>query len=190
MQIHELTQRQLNEASIADTIKSAGSAVKTGVQNMQNRQAVANVERGAAAQAKTQTQAAKYAEILKSRGYTGKPAAVPAVTGPQTITAAIGNTAGEYTKTGQTWTNELGQQITEPNSIAYLDSILADENKTAAVDATSAMQASAGPVMTSVEVDQAIRRLGLSQQQLNAFQAQAQQNTGFVQAFLKRLGLK
>jgi hypothetical protein len=43
--------------------------------------------------------------------------------------------------------------------------------------------------MTSVDVDQAIRQLGFSQEQLKAFQTLATQNSGFVQAFLKRLGL-
>jgi hypothetical protein len=178
MQIHELTKRNITEASIADRI------------------AASNVAAGTARQQEIQAQAAQYAAKLRAQGYTGKSTIAP-LAGPQTITAAIGNTTGEYTKTGQTWTNELDQRITDPNSIAYLDSILADQNKTAtsqagAVQPTQAgavQTGGAGAVMTSVDVDQAIRQLGLSQEQLRAFQAQATQNPGFVLAFLKRLGL-
>jgi hypothetical protein len=211
MQIHELTKPQLKEASIADRIKTAGTAVAQAVKNpkqaaqqvgqayqgFNDKMAAANVARGTAQQQQTQAQAAKYAQALQRQGYTGKSAVAP-LAGPQTITAAIGNTTGEYTKTGQTWTNELDQRVTDPNSIAYLDSILADQNKTApgqagAVQPTQAgaVQTGAGAsaIMTTADVDQAIRQMGLSQEQIKAFQSQATQNPSFVKAFLKRLGL-
>ena len=211
MQIHELTQRTITEASIADRIKTAGTAVAQAVKNPQqtvqqakqayqgfnDKMAAANVARGTAQQQQTQAQAAKYAQALQRQGYTGKSAVAP-LAGPQTITAAIGNTTGDYTKTGQTWTNELNQRVTDPNSIAYLDSILADQNKIApgqagAVQTTQAgaVQTGAGAsaIMTTADVDQAIRQMGLSQEQIKAFQSQATQNPSFVKAFLKRLGL-
>ena len=90
MQIHELTKRTVTEASIADRIKSAASAVKTGVQSIpgkiaqsdivqQNIKPVAQtLQQGDAwnpvayasnKQAATQAQAAKYAQILQKQGY-------------------------------------------------------------------------------------------------------------------------
>jgi hypothetical protein len=88
MQIHELTQLTLTEASIADRIKSAASAVKTGVQSIpgkiaqsdtvqQNIKPLAQtLQQGDAwnpvayasnKQAATQAQAAKYAQILQKQ---------------------------------------------------------------------------------------------------------------------------
>jgi hypothetical protein len=191
MQIHELT--QLKEASIADRIKSVGTAVKTGVQNMQDRQAASNVAAGQAQQDKTQAQAAKYAEILKSRGYTGQTAAATAAAGTvqpgqriKIVATQPNGTQSNYYKTDKGWENELGQPVTNPTSVAYLEKLYATQVRPAAGSATTGQ---AGAVMTAVDVDQAIRQLGLSQQQLKAFQSQATQNPGFVQAFLKRLGL-
>ena len=69
MQIHELTQPTLTEASIADRIKSAASAVKTGMQNAGDAMAANNVAQATAQQQKTQAQAAKYAQILQRQGY-------------------------------------------------------------------------------------------------------------------------
>ncbi len=198
MQIHELT--QLNEASIVDRIKQAGTAVKTGVQNMQNRQAAANVATAQAQQDKTQAQAARYAEILRSRGYTGQTAAATAAAGAvqpgQHIKVVYtppnqpNGPKSNYYKTDKGWENELGEPVTIPASVAYLEKLYAAQVRpTAGTAAGASAPNQASAVMTSVDVDQAIRQLGLSQQQLKAFQAQATQNPGFVQAFLKRLGL-
>jgi hypothetical protein len=184
MQIHELTQRTITEASIVDRIK-------TGVQNIQDKAAVANVAAGQAQQDKTQAQAAQYAEILRKRGYTGQtaPVATSAVQPGQRIkiVATLPNgTQSNYYKTDKGWENDLDQPIKNANSIAYLEKLYAKQVG-AAPGPGAAGQASA--VMTSVDVDRAIARLGLSRSQLQAFQAQATQNPGFVQAFLKRLGL-
>ena len=188
MQIHELTQRTITEAGIVDRIK-------TGVQNIQDKAAAANVAAGQAQQDKTQAQAAQYAEILRKRGYTGQtaPVATSAVQPGQRIkiVATLPNgTQSNYYKTDKGWENELGQPIKNANSIAYLEKLYAKQPATGTTSAGAVQTgASASSVMTTVDVDQAIRQLGLSQQQLKAFQAQAAQNPGFVQAFLKRLGL-
>jgi hypothetical protein len=182
MQIHELTQRTVTEASIADRIK-------TGVQNIQDRGAAANQAAGLAQQQQTQTQAAKYAEILRKQGYTGQTAAATAAAGAvqpgqriKVVATLPNGTQSNYYKTDKGWENELDQPIKHPSSVAYLEKLYAAQVRPAAGPA-------AGAVMTSVDVDQAIRQLGMSQQQLKAFQTQAAQNPGFVQAFLKRLGL-
>ena len=98
MQIHELTRRTVAEASIADRIKSAASAVKTGVQNIPGKIAQSDVvqqnikplaqtvQQGDAwnpvayasnKQAATQAMAAKYAQQLQAKGY-GTAATAPA----------------------------------------------------------------------------------------------------------------
>jgi hypothetical protein len=109
-------------------------------------------------------------------------------------------TQSNYYKTDKGWENELGQPVKHPNSIAYLEKLYTAQVRPAAGTTTAgAVQTTtAGPVqtggaassvMTTADVDQVIRQLGLSQQQIQAFQAQATQNPGFVRAFLKRLGL-
>ena len=189
MQIHELTQRTVTEASIADRIK-------TGIQNIGDRNAAANAAQATAQQQKTQAQAAKYAQILQRQGY-GTAATAGALQPGQRIKIVVtlpNGTQSNYYKTDKGWENELGQPIKNANSISFLEKQYAKRPTVAgAVQPTSAgaVQTGAGAqaVMTSVEVDQAIRQLGLSQEQLRAFQAQATQHPGFIQAFLKRLGL-
>ena len=188
MQIHELT--QLKEASIADRIK-------TGVQNIQDRAAAANVAAGKAQQDKTQAQAAQYAAKLRAQGYTGQtaPAATSAVQPGQRVLVSApppnqpNGPKSNYYKTDKGWENELDQAITDPNSIAYLEKLYAAQVKPTTGAGTVGATGQAGAVMTSVDVDRAIGQLGLTRDQLKAFQAQATQNPGFVRAFLKRLGL-
>jgi hypothetical protein len=202
MQIHELTKRNLKEASIIDKIKSGASAVKTGVQNIQAQAAAANVAAGQAQQDKTQAQAAQYAAKLRAQGYTGQTAPAPtsAVAAGQRVLVSApprGQPNGpkaNYYKTDKGWENELDQPITNPTSIAYLEQLYAAQVRPAggAVRPTTAgpvQTGGAGAVMTGGDIDQAIRQLGLTTQQLQAFQTQATQNPGFIQAFLKRLGL-
>lgn len=110
MQIHELTQRTVTEASIADTIRSAASAVKTGVQNIGDRSAAANAAQATAQQQKTQAQAAKYAQTLQRQGY-GTAATAPA---PATTTSAT-QTPAEPIK--------LGGQTLDPNNPNYANLI-------------------------------------------------------------------
>jgi hypothetical protein len=202
MQIHELTKRNLKEASIIDKIKSGASAVKTGVQNIQAQAAAANVAQGQAQQDKTQAQAARYAEILRKQGYTGQTSATPtsSVAAGQRILVQVptqNNPNGpkaNYYKTSTGWENELNQPVTNPTSVAYLEKIYATQVRPAGgtvrpTTAGAVQTGGAGAVMTGGDIDQAIRQLGLTTQQLQAFQTQATQNPGFVQAFLKRLGL-
>jgi hypothetical protein len=200
MQIHELTRPTLTEASIADRIKSAASAVKTGIQNTGDAIAANNAAQATAQQQKTQAQAAKYAQTLQRRGY-GTAATGPAPTSAvqpgqriKIVATQPNGTQSNYYKTDKGWENELKQPIKNANSIEYLEKLYAKRPTSAgAVQPTSAGAVQTGTgasaVMTSVDVDQTIRQLGLSQEQLKAFQTQATQNPGFVQAFLKRLGL-
>jgi hypothetical protein len=181
MQIHELTKRNITEASIADRI------------------AASNVAAGTAQQQEIQAQAAQYAQKLQRQGY--GTAATASATGAlqpgqriKVVVTLPNGTQSNYYKTDKGWENELEQPIKNANSISFLEKQYAKRPTVAgAVQPTSAgaVQTGAGAqaVMTSVDVDQAIRQLGLSQEQLRAFQAQATQNPGFVQAFLKRLGL-
>jgi hypothetical protein len=200
MQIHELT--QLNEAGVLDRIRQAGSAVKAGAQNISAQAAADNVAQASAQQQKTQDQAAKYAEILRKQGFTGQTAPAPtsAVGAGQRVLVTApppGQPTGpkaNYYKTDKGWENELGQPITNPTSVAYLEKLYAGTARPAAgaVQSRSAQAVrtgGAGAVMTGGDIDQAIRQLGLSPQQLQAFQTQATQNPGFVPAFLKRLGI-
>jgi hypothetical protein len=187
MQIHELTKRNITEASIADRIK-------TGMQNIGDRSAAANAAQATAQQQATQAQAARYAQILQRQGY-GTAATAGALQPGQRIKIVVtlpNGTQSNYYKTNQGWENDLGEPIKSANSIAYLEKLYARRPTSAgAVQPAGAVPTGTGAqaIMTSVDVDQAIRQLGLSQQQLQAFQAQATQNPGFVQAFLKRLGL-
>lgn len=194
MQIHELTQRTVTEASIADTIKSAAGAVKTGIQAMPDKIAAANVAAGQAQQDKTQAQAAQYAEKLRAQGFTGQTAAAPTSAvqpGQRVLVVATqpNGTKANYYKTDKGWENEMNQPITDPASIAYLEKLYAAQVKPTTGAGAVGATGQAGAVMTSVDVDRAIAQLGLTRDQLNAFQAQATQNPGFVRAFLKRLGL-
>lgn len=205
MQIHELTKTIITEAGLIDRLKSAASAVKTGVQNQQDKMAdkmaAANAAQATAQQNKTQAQAAEYAKILKSRGYTGQTTTPPTPTPAgalqpgqriKVVATQPSGTQSNYYKTDKGWENELGRPITNSTSIAYLEKLYAAQVPPTAGTATgtSATTGQAGAIMTSVDVDRAIQQLGLSQQQLQAFRAQATQNPGFVQAFFKRLGLK
>ena len=191
MQIHELTQPTLTEASIADRIK-------TGMQNIGDRAAVANATMATAQQQKTQAQAAKYAQTLQRQGY-GTAATAPAPTGAlqpgqriKIVVTLPNGTQSNYYKTDKGWENELGQPIKNANSISFLEKQYAKRPTSAgAVQPAGAVQTGTGAqaIMTTADVDQAIRQMGLSQEQIKAFQSQATQNPSFVQAFLKRLGL-
>lgn len=186
MQIHELT-----EASFLQKIKSGTQqAVSTATQAVKDIPAVQTVAQGkvyspqALAQAQQQRyakQAAQAAQKLQAQGYKSQ-SATPV--GQQQVTAAIGGARGEYFKTGDVWTNELGQTITNPQSIAYLDSILANTPKTARP--TGSAQA----VMTTPEFNQALAQAQISPRQLETLRATVAQNPSFTQALLKRLGLK
>jgi hypothetical protein len=165
---------------------------------MADKMAAANAVQATAQQNKTQAQAAEYAKILKSRGYTGQ-TTTPTPAGTlqpgqriKVVATQPSGTQSNYYKTDKGWENELGQPITNSTSIAYLEKLYAAQVQPTAGTATgtSATTGQAGAVMTSIDVDRAIQQLGLSQQQLQAFRAQATQNPGFVQAFFKRLGLK
>lgn len=173
MQIHELT-----EAGLMQRLKQGAQAV---AQSPAFKPQTTQQSR----QTSYATQAAAAAEKLRAQGYkTATPSTAVAPGQQMKVTATIGGVAANYIKTATGWQNELGQPITNPQSVAFLDKLL--NQKTTPPAATTG---ASGAIMTSVELDQAIRQLGLSQQQLQAFQDQAANNPGFVRAFLKRLGI-
>lgn len=190
MQIHELTEAGVLQRLKAGVQQAAGAATQAvkdlpAVQTVAQGKATSPQAYAQAQQQRYAKQAAAAAQKLQAQGY--KASTVTPVAGqPIKVTANIGGVSANYVKTATGWQNELGQPITNPQSIAYLDSLL--PKPSAAAPGTAASSAGSA-VMTTPEVDQAIRQLGLSQQQLKAFQAQAQQNPSFVRAFLKRLGL-
>jgi len=201
MQIHELT--QLKEASIADRIKSVGTAVKTGVQNMQDKIATSNVAAGQAQQDKTQAQAAQYAEKLRKQGYTGQPAAAPTSAvqpGQRVLVTAIqpNGTKTNYYKTNQGWENELGQPVTNPTSVAYLEKLYASQARPGASSAGAVQTTSAGAVqtggaqavMTSGDFNSALTQLNMNTTQIAGLKQKITQDPSFANVFLRALGLK
>jgi hypothetical protein len=176
MQIHELTEAGLMQR------------LKQGAKNLAQSPAVTPQGLQQARSDNYGSQAAKAAQKLQAQGYKVAAPGTGVTPGqPMKVTATVGGVSANYVKTATGWQNELGQPVTNPQSVTYLDQLLAQQQ--GAQPATPSANRPGGAIMTTAEVNQAIRQLGLSQQQLNAFQAQASQNPGFVRAFLKRLGL-
>ena len=193
MQIHELTKKKLDEASIADTIKSAGTAVAQAVKNPQqtvqqakqayqgfnDRMAAANVARGTAQQQKTQAQAAKYAQALQRQGY--GTAATASATQPATQPAQQSMILGPD-----------GQPLTTPAQPA---ASVATTQPAGAVN-TNRLQAQAvatgqaGAVMTTPDFNAAIRQLNLTPTHIDSLKDGFAKNASFATAFLKATGLK
>ena len=201
MQIHELT--QLKEASIADRIKSAASAVKTGMQNTSDRIAANNVAQATAQQDKTQAQAAKYAQTLQRQGY-GTAATAPAPAAPATQTPAQ--------------TISVGGQTLDPNNPAYANLIAnAQATQQPAATATPATTTPASPaaapqaagavntnrlqagpvalggapaVMLAGDFNAALSGLKLNTNHIKELKDKIAQDASFANAFLKALGLK
>jgi hypothetical protein len=206
MQIHELTQPTLTEASIADRIKSAASAVKTGMQNAGDRIAANNVAQASAQQDKTQAQAAKYAQTLQRQGY-GTAATAPATPATQTPAQPV----------------SLGGQTLDPNNPAYANLIAkAQATQQPAAAATTPAQPTApatpaaaaaapqtagavntnrlqaGPValggapavMLAGDFNAALSGLKLNTNHIKELKDKIAQDASFANAFLKALGLK
>ena len=207
MQIHELTQPTLTEASIADRIK-------TGIQNIGDRNAAANAAQATAQQQATQAQAAKYAQILQRQGYgTAATAPAPATT-PATQTPA------------QTTTEpmRLGNKILDPNNPSdaqVIAKIQASQQPaatattpaqpTAPATATPASPAAAPQtagavntnhlqaqavatggapaVMLAGDFNAALSKLNLNTNHIKQLKDQIAQDASFRNAFLKALGL-
>jgi hypothetical protein len=208
MQIHELTQRTVTEASIADRIKSAATAVKTGMQNVGDSIAANNAAQASAQQQKIQAQAAKYAQVLQRQGY-GTAATGPAPAAPATQTPAP--------------TVSLGGQTLDPNNPAYANLIAQAQatqqpaaattpaQPTAAATATPAgpvaapqtagavntNQSQAGAValggapavMLAGDFNAALSQLKLNTNHIKELKDKIAQDASFRNAFLKALGL-
>ena len=131
MQIHEITKRPLREGVWGD-IKTIGS-------NLGSKSALSNIGKGfvqgiggvnfrdqdpadiAAARAAQQTLQTANERIV--------------------VTLAQPGQTGEtkYYKTGNVWTNEQGQQITRPQSVAYLDKLIPTHGKKEMISAQPAV---------------------------------------------------
>jgi hypothetical protein len=118
MQIHEITKRRVNEGLWGD-IKSLGKAVASKEAGKGFIQGLTGVDL-------PQAQPTVDIEALKTAAAAATPATeriVVSVSQPdQTIPA-------KYFKTKDVWTNEDGQQITNPKSIAYLDKLIPTHGK-------------------------------------------------------------
>jgi hypothetical protein len=214
MQIHELTKKQLDEASIADTIKSAGSAVKRGAQAVgqsigqsdfvqQNIKPLAQTaQQGKLAsptayasnkQAATQAQAAKYAQILQKQGYGTAAATAPAknpynnqLAGVQATTTAQGQLVPAATTPPA--------QPTAPATVTPAGPVAAPQ----AAQAVNTNQLQAGAVATggapavmlAGDFNAALSGLKLNTNHIKELKDKIAQDASFKNAFLKALGLK
>jgi hypothetical protein len=208
MQIHELT--QLKEASIADRIKSAASAVKTGIQNTGDAIAANNAAQATAQQQKTQAQAAKYAQVLQRQGY-GTAATGPAPAAPVTQTPAQ-TPAQPISVGGQTlnpndpaYANLIAKaqatqqpattpaQTTAPGTTTPAGPVAAPQtagavntNQTAGAVALGGAPA----VMLAGDFNAALSGLKLNTNHIKELKDKIAQDASFANAFLKALGLK
>jgi hypothetical protein len=202
MQIHELTQRTVTEASIADRIK-------TGIQNIGDRAAVANAAMATAQQQKTQAQAAKYAQILQRQGY-GTAATAPAPATPATQTPAepmrLGNKILDPNNPSDAQIIAKAQAAQQPAAATTPAQPTAPTTTTPA-GAVSAPQAAgavntnrlqAGPValggapavMLAGDFNAALSGLKLNTNHIKELKDKIAQDASFANAFLKALGLK
>lgn len=210
MQIHELTKKKLDEASIADRIKSAAGAVKTGMQNAGDRIAANNVAQASAQQQKTQAQAAKYAQTLQRQGYgTASTAPAPATT-PATQTPAEPMKLGGQTlnpnnpsdaqviakiqATQQPAAATTPAQPTAPATVTPAGPATAP--RTAGAVNTNRLQAGAvatggaPAVMLAGDFNAALSGLKLNTNHIKELKDKIAQDASFANAFLKALGLK
>ena len=166
MQIHELTQRTVTEASIADRIKSAATAVKTGMQNVGDSIAANNAAQASAQQQKIQAQAAKYAQTLQRRGY-GTAATAPAPATPAQPTAAA--------------TVAPAGPVAAPQSAGPVN--------TNQLQAGAVALNSAPAVMLAGDFNAALSQLKLNTNHVKELKDKLAQDASFKNAFLKALGL-
>ena len=201
MQIHELTKRNITEASIADRIK-------TGIQNIGDRNAAANAAQATAQQQATQAQAAKYAQILQRQGYGTAPA--PA-TAPATQTPAepmrLGNKILDPNNPSDAQIIAKAQAAQQPAATATTPTqptVPATTTPAGPVAAPQAAQAvntnqlQAGPValggapavMLAGDFNAALSGLKLNTNHIKELKDKIAQDASFANAFLKALGLK
>jgi hypothetical protein len=193
MQIHELTQRTVTEASIADRIK-------TGMQNAGDSIAAANTTMATAQQQKTQAQAAKYAQTLQRQGY-GTAATAPAPT-----TTPIKNPYNNQLASGQATTTVQGQPVpaaatattptqpTAPATTTPAGPVAAPQS----AGAVNTSQLQAGPValggapavMLAGDFNAALSGLKLNTNHIKELKDRIAQDASFKIAFLKALGIK
>ena len=208
MQIHELT--QLMETSIADRIRSAGTAIKQGYTTASDNLAQANTQRATAQQQKVQAQAAKSAQALQRQGYgtaaTGPVAQSTVATAAKKSAPLLRNRASQrtkiavalpgqesksfYYKTATGWTNELGQAITNPGSIDYLEKQITAPVATNAAPAVNLSARQAPAVTTAGDFNSTLTQLQMNTNQLAKLKDKIAQDPSFADVFSRTLGLK
>jgi hypothetical protein len=208
MQIHELTQPTLTEASIADRIKSAATAVKTGMQNAGDAIAANNAAQATAQQQKTQAQAAKYAQILQRQGYgTAATAPAPATPATQTPAPTVGVGGQTLDPNNPAYANLIAKAQAAQQSAATTPAQSTTPTTTAPAGPVAAPQAAqavntnrlqAGPValggapavMLAGDFNAALSGLKLNTNHIKELKDKIAQDASFANAFLKALGLK
>ena len=200
MQIHELTKRNITEASIADRIK-------TGIQNIGDRNAAANAAQATAQQQATQAQAAKYAQILQRQGY-GTAATAPAPATPATQTPAepmrLGNKILDPNNPSDAQIIAKAQAAQQPAATAPTQPTSPATTTPAgpvaapqAAQAVNTNQLQAGPValggapavMLAGDFNAALSGLKLNTNHIKELKDKIAQDASFKNAFLKALGL-
>lgn len=212
MQIHELTQQQtqLNEVDLVGP-NSVFNKMKAAKQAGFKLKDPSNAYQQSLNQ-QTQQAAAQAAAGLQAKGYGSTPAPAPqpvnAVPPGQRIKVVYtppgkpNAPKSNYYKTSAGWTNELGQPITNPTSVAYLEQLYAKTVRSAPTPAGSApavnTRPSAAPavatggaqaIMTQNDFNNVLRQANLSRNQIDALSQQIQANPAMAQALLKALGL-
>jgi len=186
MQIHELTKRNITEASIADRIK-------TGMQNIGDRNAAANAAQATAQQQATQAQAARYAQILQRQGYgTAATAPTPAknsynnqLAGGQATTTVQGQPVPAATTTPA--------QSTAPATATPAGAVAAPQSagavNTNQQQAGAVALGGAPAVMLAGDFNAALSGLKLNTNHIKELKDRIAQDASFKTAFLKALGL-
>jgi hypothetical protein len=126
MQIHEITKKSLREGVWGDLkgdLKAIGSAVGS-------KSARSNIGRGF-------VQGVTGTRLPKSIDSATLAAAADAAPATERIVVAVSqpgqSVPAKYYKVKDTWTNELGNAITEPRQTAYLDKLIPTHGKKEAI---------------------------------------------------------
>jgi hypothetical protein len=125
MQIHEITKKSLREGVWGD-LKTVGSAVGS-------KSALSNIGKGFV-QGVTGATFPKSQPTVDTATLAAAAAASPAT---ERIVVAVSqpgqSVPAKYYKVKDAWTNELGDAITEPRQVAYLDKLIPTHGKKEAI---------------------------------------------------------
>lgn len=114
MQIHEITRPRLQEGLLSNVARGFAKGI-TGTEIPQG-------------QASINAQAAQAAKQLRAQGY-GTTSAAPTERIVVSFMQPGQTVPSKYTKTGNTWANEMGTIITDLRQKSYLDSLIPTHGK-------------------------------------------------------------